>query len=143
MRRVLAGLTVAALLLSACARADESTRATLTPATSRAPTPTKSQPDDAAAPQHEARDGRGAIRIEISGDRIRPNGARVAVPAGEPVLLEVESDRAAELHVHSSPEQVLAVPRGGSVLRLSIDRPGIVDVEEHHTGIVVVQLEVR
>ena len=74
---------------------------------------------------------------------IRPRGKRVEVKAGEPVTLEVESDRPAELHVHSSPEQVLDVKKGESTLSLTIERPGIVDVEEHDSGIVVFQLEVR
>ncbi len=68
---------------------------------------------------------------------------RVKVAAGEPINLEVESDRPAELHVHSSPEQVLEVEEGESTLTLTIERPGIVDVEEHETGKIVLQLEVR
>lgn len=83
------------------------------------------------------------FEIEIEGDEIEPNGERVQVEAGEPVRLEVESDRAGEFHVHSSPEQEVAFKRGSSVVPLTVDIPGIVDVEEHETGIVVLQLEVR
>ncbi len=45
--------------------------------------------------------------------------------------------------MHSSPEQVLDIAKGESTLTLVIDRPGLVDVEEHDTGLVVLQLEVR
>jgi hypothetical protein len=84
-----------------------------------------------------------AIEIEIEGDRVQPNGRRVQVSAGEPVVLAVTSDRAAELHVHSSPEQMLEVEKGESTVRLTVETPGLVDVEEHESGTVLLQLEVR
>jgi hypothetical protein len=94
------------------------------------PTPTGSTEDD-------------AIEIEIDGDRVEPNGRRVQVSAGEPVVLAITSDRTAELHVHSSPEQMIQVEKGESTVRLTIDTPGVVDVEEHESGTVLLQLEVR
>ncbi|HEY0774590.1 MAG TPA: hypothetical protein VGD51_10940, partial [Nocardioidaceae bacterium] len=84
-----------------------------------------------------------AIEIEIEGDRVEPNGMRVKAAVGETVTLAVKSDRAAQLHVHSSPERVLEVEPGESTLELVIERPGIVDIEEHDSGLVVLQLEVR
>jgi predicted regulator of Ras-like GTPase activity (Roadblock/LC7/MglB family) len=113
MRRALAAGTLCALALTACS-------GTVQP-----------------------RDHGTVLEIVVEGDRVEPDGRRVEVAAGEPVTLEIESDRPAELHVHSSPEQVLEVEAGTSSLTLVIDRPGIVDVEEHETGLVVVQLEVR
>lgn len=83
------------------------------------------------------------IEIEVAGDRVEPKGRVVTVQAGVPILLVVTSDRPAELHVHSSPEQVIEVSPGEQRTRLSIDRPGVVDVEEHDTGVVVLRLEVR
>lgn len=132
MRRALAAAALAALVLAGCGESDEPTTAEQ-PATSESQEPT----EETSAPASEA------IEIEIEGDRIEPNGMRVKVAAGEPINLEVESDRPAELHVHSSPEQVLEVEEGESTLTLTIERPGIVDVEEHETGKVVLQLEVR
>lgn len=84
-----------------------------------------------------------AIDVEIHGDRIMPNGQRIQVPVGEPVSLNVTSDRAGEFHVHSSPEQTPAFKKGKTTVKLTIERPGLVDVEEHDSGVVVVQLEVR
>ena len=143
MRRALAAAVAVLVLATGCGGSDEpATTAEETPATS---TPTQS-PD--AGPTDEptdepTEDAPEPIEIEIEGDRIEPNGKRVKVTAGVPIALEVESDRAAELHVHSSPEQVLDVEPGESTLSLTIDRPGIVDVEEHDTGLVILQLEVR
>jgi hypothetical protein len=139
---------VVALSLAACGATEDDTSTGPTGAVGSSsapgttePTPTDSTSASRADPSDD--DGADAIEIEIAGDRIQPNGKRVAVAAGEEVTFAVKADRAAELHVHSSPEQVLPVQEGESTIRLVIERPGIVDVEEHETGLVVVQLEVR
>jgi predicted outer membrane protein len=141
MRRALAAAALAALVLAGCGESDEPTTAEQ-PAASE--TPASDSPSATEEPTEETSSpATAAIEIEIDGDSIEPNGMRVKVAAGEPVNLEVESDRPAELHVHSSPEQVLEVEKGESMLTLTIERPGIVDVEEHETGKIVLQLEVR
>lgn len=146
MRRALSAVAVAALFLTGCSSeeptAEDSASPTSAPSTTgssdtASPSPTESSPtaDDDS--------GTEAIEIEIEGDEIEPNGMRVKVSAGEPILFETESDRAAQLHVHSSPEQVLEVQKGEGTLELVIDRPGVVDIEEHDTGMILLQLEVR
>jgi hypothetical protein len=139
MRRALAAAVALLAVATGCGGSDEpATTAEETPATS---TPTQSP--EAEPTDEPTEDAPEPIEIEIEGDRIEPNGKRVKVDAGVPIALEVESDRTAELHVHSSPEQVLQIEPGESTLDLTIDRPGIVDVEEHDTGLVILQLEVR
>ncbi len=148
MRRALAAAALAALVLTGCGTddtdgpsvaespAESSSPATPSEAASSSPSPTDDGNDNGD-------DNGDAIEIEIEGDRIEPNGMRVKVGVGEEVRLAVESDRAASLHVHSSPEQTLEVEAGESLLTLTIERPGVVDIEEHETGLVVLQLEVR
>ena len=46
-----------------------------------------------------------------------------------------------ELHVHQA-EQYVEFEAGTGTYELVISAPGVVDVEEHETGQVVVQLEV-
>ena len=148
MRRAVVAAALAALALSGCAGSDEpSTGAEETPASSTAnespaasESPDESPSDDSA---EEPEDTGPVIEVEIKGDEIEPMGKRVEVAAGEPITLKVDSDRAAELHVHSSPEQELEVEKGESTLSLTIKTPGVVDVEEHESGMVVLQLEVR
>ena len=101
------------------------------------PKPARSPSDRASAGRH------GAVEIEIEGSSVEPNGRRVRVDAGVPVRLEIESDRAGELHVHSTPEQTIGFPRGKSVREITVDTPGVVDVEEHESDKVLLQLEVR
>jgi hypothetical protein len=82
------------------------------------------------------------INIEFSGGSVTPKGRRVEVKAGEPVELVVKADKPGELHVHSTPEKELPYGAGTTRLTLAIHQPGVVDVESHDLGVVVVQLEV-
>ena len=83
------------------------------------------------------------IEITFEGDTVTPAGDRVNVDVGQSVELVVKADAAGEIHVHSDPEQELSYGEGTTTLTLTIDDPGIVDVESHDLGQVVVQLEVE
>jgi hypothetical protein len=82
------------------------------------------------------------IDIVVKNGTVTPSGDRVKASVGSPITLHIDADRAGEIHVHSSPEQEIAFPRGTSTRRLTIDKPGIVDVEDHALEQVVVQLQV-
>lgn len=83
------------------------------------------------------------VEITVDGNGVTPNGERLEVQRGQTLQLLVTSDRAGELHVHSTPEQVLSFDEGTTELQLTIDRPGIADVELHDPPVTVLQLEVR
>ncbi len=99
--------------------------------------------EPAAPPTSGASSSHGVrIDVTIKGDTVSPNGERVEVSVGDPVVLRITADRSGELHVHSSPEQHIAYPKGTSVHTVTIGGPGIVDVEDHDLRKVIVQLEV-
>ena len=83
------------------------------------------------------------IDITFKGDTVDPNGVQKKVKAGKPTTLHIVADKPGELHVHSSPEQQVAYDAGTSDKKLTIDRPGIVEVESHNLDKLVVVLEVR
>lgn len=83
------------------------------------------------------------IRVTVEGDSIQPAGERVEVAVDEPIVIEVTSDRDGELHVHSTPEQEIAFTTGTSEHEITLDRPGVVEVEAHDPDLVVLQLEAR
>lgn len=83
------------------------------------------------------------IEVSIEGDSVQPNGDRVSVSAGQTIEFDVTSDRAAALHVHSTPEQTLDFGVGTTQLSLTLEQPGVVEVETSDTDTVVVQLEVE
>ena len=97
---------------------------------------------DEVAPKKDD-SGVATIDITFEGDTVKPQGARVEVVAGEPVKLRIDADQGGELHVHSSPEQELEYPAGTTEQTITLDQPGVVDVESHDLEQLIVQLEVR
>jgi hypothetical protein len=144
MRSWPAVLAAAALVVSVSAcgdddadpSAEDPTTASSTPTTAESATPA---PVPSESPSEEAGT---VVTITIDGDEITPAGDRLEVDRDEVVTLEITSDRAGELHVHSKPEQYVEFDAGTSTHELSISAPGVVDVEDHETGHVIVQLEV-
>jgi hypothetical protein len=95
--------------------------------------------DDAGNPTQDPK----VIEITFEGDTVTPAGDRVNVDVGQTVELVVKADAAGEIHVHSDPEQELSYGEATTTLTLTIDEPGIVDVESHDLEQVIVQLEVE
>jgi hypothetical protein len=112
--------------------------------------PTKSSaaeasPTDQASPGSKSTKATSGVRINITfkGDTVDPDGVEKEVKAGDPINLHIVADKPGELHVHSSPEQEIEYDAGTSDKTLTIDQPGVVEVESHHLDTVIVQLEVR
>ena len=103
--------------------------------------------DDAPAAGSESSSSEGAegsaVSVSREGDTFTPNGERVELGVGETLVLTVTADEAGELHVHSTPEQEIAYEEGTSEHEITIDRPGVVEVESHEPDQIVLQLEVR
>ena len=136
LTRLLLTLT-AALALAACS-GEDTPAADDTPAAS----PSSSAATQESSPAEEPTADGTVIEITIQGDTVDPNGERVEVPMGEPVTLDITSDREGELHVHSTPEQEVSFSHGDTEAELTFDKPGVVDVEDHESGKVIVQLQV-
>ena len=83
------------------------------------------------------------VDVSIVGNDVTPVAQSVDLAVGETLLLEVESDRAGELHVHSSPEQFANFQAGSSKLDFTFDKPGSVDIEEHESGALIVRVLVK
>lgn len=82
------------------------------------------------------------IGVTIDKDSVSPDGARIEVKLGQPIVLEIDAVAAGELHVHSSPEKHIEFPKGKSQVQLELEQPGVVDVEDHDLDKLIVQLEV-
>lgn len=83
------------------------------------------------------------IDITFKGDTVTPQGKRIQIEAGKTITLVVKADQAGEIHVHSSPEQELKYKAGTTRIPLTIDQPGIVEVESHALEKTILQLEVK
>jgi hypothetical protein len=84
-----------------------------------------------------------AVTVTREGDSFTPNGERVELAVGQTLDLTITADVAGEFHVHSTPEQEIAYDAGTSEHEITIDRPGVVEVESHEPASIVLQLEVR
>lgn len=92
------------------------------------------------APQQEST-GTTSVEITIEDGQASPM-ERVEVEPGEELELVVKADEPGSLHVHTDPEQELDYTAGTTTMTLTIDEPGVVDVESHELEAVVLQLEV-
>lgn len=133
LRRAVTALAaaVAVAALAGCGSGTSGSGATAEAAVTAKPTPASARPSGTV------------IRVHITSDSVSPAGTRVPVKAGQPVTLLITATAAGELHVHSTPEQHIEYPKGTSAATLTLDQPGIVEVESHALGKTIVQLEVR
>lgn len=122
-RLVAALLAVPALALGLAGCGDDSPKAQSTPTAS-----TSSGP---------------VVDVKITDSGVSPEAKQVTVKVGQPVTLHIDATKAGELHVHSSPEQHVEFPAGTSTRTITVNQPGLVDVEDHDLDALVVRLEVR
>jgi hypothetical protein len=87
--------------------------------------------------------GTTTVDITFKGDTVTPQGKQVKVKASDPLKLHITADKAGEIHVHSSPEQHIEYGAGTTDKTLTIDQPGVVDVESHTLDKLILQLQVR
>ncbi len=87
--------------------------------------------------------GTATVDVTFEGDKVTPQGAEVKIEAGKPLKLHITADKPGEIHVHSSPEQEIEYESGTTDKTITIDQPGVVDVESHSLDKLIFQLEVR
>jgi uncharacterized lipoprotein YehR (DUF1307 family) len=87
--------------------------------------------------------GTATVDITFKGDSVTPEGTKVKVKAGDPLKLHITADKPGEIHVHSSPEQHIEYAAGTTDKTLTIDQPGVIDVESHSLDKLIFQLQVR
>ena len=103
------------------------------------------RPSDRSAAESPA-PGMQIVDLAISGDTTETINEPVEVKAGETFALQITAGAALQgaIRVHSIPEQTFEFEGGTSAFVMSIDQPGLVDVEAKadHWGGVIVQLKV-
>lgn len=134
---------IAALMLALLACGSDDQSASDEPASTKSTS--SSAPSDTASSSPSAKPSPEGTTIEITfdGDQVEPDGVQRKVKAGEPIVFRIVADKPGELHVHSSPEEEIAYRAGTTKRTITIDQPGLVDVESHDLGKLVVKLEVR
>ena len=84
------------------------------------------------------------IPITIAGGQVSPNGQKISASVGQPVVLQVTSDEADEIHAHTGGDGYeLEVPAGTPTTgTFTPTSPGSFEIESHHLEKVIVVLNV-
>ncbi|OIJ28046.1 hypothetical protein [Nocardioides luteus] len=134
-----------ALVLAACGSTGEDAAPTAEPSdATTSVTPSAATSSGAlAGTAPESTDRGPLLTVTINGEEVSPNVEEFELGTGEKLLVEVDSDRAGELHVHSAPEQFIEFAAGTTNTEIVVNTPGTVEVEDHETSAVVAIIEVR
>ena len=129
---------------AACGGAEDTAPPTEpTDATSSVTPSAASSPAAPVSPSTESTDLGPLLTITIDGEEVSPNAEEIHLGTGEKLLVEIDSDRAGELHIHSAPEQFVQFAAGTTDGEIVVNTPGTVEVEDHDTSAVVALIEVH
>lgn len=113
MRRILAPVLVAALLVAGC-----------------------------GGPAAPPAAGEQLARFTVQGGKRVAGPERLEVARGQAVRIEVTTDAADELHVHGYDKEVELTAGQPGTVAFTADVPGLFEVELHHSGAKLTQLRV-
>jgi hypothetical protein len=144
LRRMVAGLFLACLLVAGCGgddgggqAASTSGSATSSPTSATGPTSTSE------ATTTTAGFAGTLIEAKVTGGKVGTAERRVGVERGERVRIKVESDQADEVHVHGYDLKRPVGPGKPATIEFAADLPGIYEVELEATKRKLFDLEVR
>lgn len=120
-----------AVVASGCGSAGNETAPEEGAAITASPTPANANPPGTV------------VRVNVTSDSVTPSGAQVDAAVGKPVTFVITATDAGEIHVHSTPEHMIAYQPGTSAATMTFKTPGVIDVESHTLDKLIVQLEVR
>jgi hypothetical protein len=84
------------------------------------------------------------IDVSIAGGNVTPTNAQLQGKVGEPIILNVNSDVADELHVHSVPDHTFPVEaKPNQRFQFTVEVPGNVEIELHELNRVVASVQVQ
>ncbi len=92
----------------------------------------------------QAPPNRLVVKVTIKGGQVTPTNARETASVGQPIVFQVDSDAADQLHVHSNPEHEFTVePKPGQSFQFTVAVPGNVDVELHELNRTIATIQVQ
>lgn len=138
------GLLLVAVLAAACG--GESADMTSTQVTTAVPATTTTVADgttstsEATTTTSTVAEDPYTFDIVIEGTEVT-GGGRLSVPLGETVTLRFTSDVADEVHIHGYDIFVELQPGETVEESFTADIPGVVEIETHHGGLILANLE--
>lgn len=132
-------LALLAAAATACAPGTSGDPAPTAPASSAPASTAPAASGSASAPA-----GARVIAIRLLADgSVEPNGERIEVAVGEPITLEVTSERDDEVHVHGIDEEIDVDAGETESETVTFDTPGSYEVESHEPARIILIVNVR
>ena len=149
--RAIGGAVVVFTALAACSTTNQSPTEVTVPTAGKTSSPEATPTESATLQRPSAEPTKSAepekpdadVDVRIEGDEVLPNAQEIKLSTGEALSVRIDSDRAGELHVHSTPEQFVEFGAGTTEAEITVMTPGSVEVEDHETGAVIALIEVR
>ncbi len=140
--RAAAGAAMLVLPLSACSAGTSTSSSPSSRPSASAPGGVATGTAPTLAPDSPAPSGARVVRLVVAGGRVSGDTGRVPVSLGSTVRLEVTSDVADEVHVHTYDKKVDVMPGAPAVLQFTADIPAIVEVELESRSLLLTRLQV-
>lgn len=145
--RVLPLVAGLVLSLGACGADDDSSAvdeptAAETSSATVDPSPSETASEPVAEETEDPYEGAVVVEMTFEDGTASPLGERVMAEVGQQVVFLVTADEPGELHAHTTEELTLEYPAGESELTMVVEQPGVVEVESHDLGAILVQLQV-
>jgi hypothetical protein len=139
-RRLVVGLLAVCCLLGGCGGGDEGGgTATTTVATSTSGGATSST----GAASTTAGFSGVVVEAKVTGNQVETASRRVRIDLGQKVRVQVEADRAEEVHVHGYDLKGDVAPNKPAVIDFTANVPGVFEVELEQSGLKLFELQVQ
>jgi hypothetical protein len=143
-RWLLACLLLSGGVLAGCGGDDGGGAAGATTTVASTTTTTSAEPTSTGEPTTTTAGFSGTlIEAEVTGDRVDTASRRVRVSRGDKVRIQVEADRAEEVHVHGYDLKKDVAPGKPAVIEFTADAPGVFEVELEQAKLPLFELQVQ
>jgi hypothetical protein len=135
---VVVGVLAVGCLLAGCGGDDEGGGAAATTVATTATTSTSG-----AATSSTAGFSGVLVEAKVTGSNVETASKRVRVDLGQKVRVQVEADRAEEVHVHGYDLKGDVAPGKPAVIDFTADVPGVFEVELEESSLKLFELQVQ
>ena len=138
-RRLVPGVLAVCCLLGGCGGGDEGGGTAATTATSTS--------SGGATSSTEAASTAGfsgvVVEAKVTGNQVETASRRVRIDLGQKVRVQVEADRAEEVHVHGYDLKGDVAPGKPAIIDFTANVPGVFEVELEESGLKLFELQVQ
>ena len=83
------------------------------------------------------------VEAKVTGNQVEAASRRVRIDLGQKVRVQVEADRAEEVHVHGYDLKGDVAPGKAAVIEFTANVPGVFEVELEESGLKLFELQVQ